>query len=84
MLKELEDREHPYLWYNGSVNYTRLAENAAWHFNRDQWLDDMDHWIWDLAVDVGDSVQHSERCGGERRSGTGLSNCRSPFGFGCF
>lgn len=31
---------------------TELAETTAGALDRDDWLDDPDHWIWDLAVDV--------------------------------
>lgn len=77
MIRELEDRDHPDLWRGGEVSLTRLAENAAWHFGKDEWLDDECHWVWDLAVDVANMF---EPRGTEERSGTGLSNCRSPFG----
>lgn len=33
--------------------YHRLAEQAAHEFN-DEWLDDIEHWVWDLAIDMGD------------------------------
>ena len=33
------------------VNLTSLAENAAISLDHDEWLDNPDHWIWDLAVD---------------------------------
>lgn len=81
MRMELEDRDHPDLWFDGEINYTRLVENAAWHFDHDEWLDDETHWVWDLAVEIADSMPRVEL---ESRSGTGLSNCRSPFGYGSF
>jgi len=30
---------------------TQLAENTAWHFDHDEWLDDELHWVWELALD---------------------------------
>ena len=53
MIRELRDLDHPDLWDCGEVNCTRLAENAAWEFDHDEWLDDETHWVWDLAVDIG-------------------------------
>jgi hypothetical protein len=38
----------------GEINYTGLAENAAVEHDCDFWLDDPDHEIWDLAIEVGD------------------------------
>lgn len=40
----------------GEVNLTLLAEAAADEFDRDKWLDDPDHWVWDLAIEVKDAV----------------------------
>ena len=36
----------------GEIDCTSLAENAADEFHADFWLDDPNHWVWDLAVDV--------------------------------
>ena len=36
----------------GEVNMTRLAEEAADVAGEDHWLDDPDHWIWEVAADV--------------------------------
>lgn len=35
-------------------NATSLAEAAAHHAigDNDTWLDDSDHWIWELAIDI--------------------------------
>ena len=33
---------------------TALAESAAITLGHDEWLDDPDHWIWDLALEIGD------------------------------
>jgi len=49
MLAELQD--------NPEANLTMLAEEAAISVDHDEWLDDPDHWIFDLAVEVaGDDV----------------------------
>ena len=62
MRYELEDRSHIDIWYQGyEVNYTRLAENAAWHFNHDEWLDDECHWVWELAIQVGCEAEDEMR-----------------------
>lgn len=34
------------------VNMTQLAENAAHHFDHDEWLDIETHWVWDLAFRI--------------------------------
>lgn len=39
--------------YAGEVNCTALAEDASNHFEHPEWLDDTNHVVWDLAVDVG-------------------------------
>ena len=57
MRLELEDLDHPDLWQGGEVNCTRLAENAAWHFDCDHWLDDPDHWVWELAADIQEEAE---------------------------
>ena len=36
---------------NGFENATELAEFAAHEFGHSEWLDDSDHWIWELAID---------------------------------
>jgi hypothetical protein len=33
---------------------TTLAESAAIVLGHDEWLDDPDHWIWDLAIETLD------------------------------
>ena len=35
-----------------SVNLTKLAEEGAYHVDCDEWLDDPNHAIWDLALDA--------------------------------
>jgi len=37
-----------------SINLTELAEGAAYMFKHDEWLDDPDHWIWDLPIEISD------------------------------
>jgi len=59
MREQLSDHSHPDLWQGGEVNCTRLAENAAWHFDCDHWLDDPGHWVWDVAVDVGERAEEA-------------------------
>ena len=59
MRQELQDRDHPDLWVQGEVNFTRLAENAAWHFGHDEWLDNPDHWVWDLSCEEGERAQEA-------------------------
>jgi hypothetical protein len=38
----------------GESSATYLAEQTAEAFDKHEWLDDPDHWIWDMAVDVSD------------------------------
>jgi hypothetical protein len=41
----------------GEINCTTLTEEAAHEFNADDeggCLDDSDHWIWELALDVAE------------------------------
>lgn len=33
-----------------NANLTELAEAAAIALNHDEWLDNPEHWIWDLAI----------------------------------
>lgn len=35
------------------ASYTVLAENAAILLDHDEWLDNPDHWIWDIALQEG-------------------------------
>ena len=30
---------------------TQFVENCAHEFDHDEWLDDPDHWVWDMALD---------------------------------
>lgn len=39
---------------DGRPNLTRLAEEAAWHFDHDEWLDDELHFVWEAAIDAAD------------------------------
>ena len=40
-------------------NLTAMAEDAALAFEQDQWLDDPDHWIWELAIEVTDKTEEA-------------------------
>ena len=35
----------------GECNATQLAENCAHHFDKDFWLDDSEHAVWEIALD---------------------------------
>ena len=39
----------------GEVNTTALVEDAAHYYAREDWLDDDQHIVWDLAVDVAEA-----------------------------
>ncbi len=48
----------------GEVNYTSLTEACAAAFERDYSggpLDSSDHWLWDLAIIVGEERQEKEK-----------------------
>jgi hypothetical protein len=32
-------------------NLTDAAESCAWELGHDEWLDDPDHWVWELAIE---------------------------------
>lgn len=53
MRRNIADHRDP---HTGEVNATTLAESAADAFDANGLggpLDDPDHWIWDLAITVG-------------------------------
>jgi hypothetical protein len=35
--------------YKGNI--TQFVENCAHDFNHDEWLDDPDHWVWEMALE---------------------------------
>ena len=37
------------------VNITLLAEDCAKAFDHDEWLDDPEHIVWDIACDTADT-----------------------------
>jgi len=41
----------------GEVNATFLAEACAAHFDRDEVLDDPDHWLWEIAIEYFDLLR---------------------------
>jgi len=45
----------------GEVNMTRLAEDAAWEFEgAEDWLDDPEHWIWEMAAQVAEIYEANQ------------------------
>lgn len=45
--------------YTDSANcllLTSLVEDVARHFNTDKWLEDSDHWIWDVASIINEEL----------------------------
>lgn len=38
----------------GEIQCTELAEYVACELQHSEWLDDSDHWIWDLTVQVSE------------------------------
>lgn len=51
----------------GEVNMTWLAEAAAHEFERDEWLDDPDHFVWVAAADVMNMVGSGALSGGLKK-----------------
>ena len=51
MIMQAQVRNYMAVECHSVDNATNLAENAAWHFNRSEWLDDDTHWVWDLAAE---------------------------------
>ena len=47
-----EAREYAMMIGEDFQTATELAEELAEHFNHTEWLDDSNHWIWDLACEV--------------------------------
>jgi hypothetical protein len=43
------------------VNTTSLAEGAAHEFDHDEWLDDSNHWVWDLSMSVGNDYEREHK-----------------------
>lgn len=54
LYREAEEimRNLPYL----PENCTQLAEEAAHRCKHPEWLDDPDHWIWDMALEEGEEL----------------------------
>jgi hypothetical protein len=45
--------DHAHTFFNGcDVNTTELAEHCAAEFDRDEWLDDSTHPLWEWAVEA--------------------------------
>jgi len=55
---------------------TELAENAAWEFDKDYWLDDETHWVWDLALEHFDEpLMRIPPCMGQDKDAAGVKPC---------
>ena len=48
--------------HGGEVNCTQLAEYAANAFDKDHWLDDETHWIWEVAAAIAEDCELASRC----------------------
>jgi len=46
------------VWEQGEANLTKLAELGAHSVEKDEWLDDETHWVWEVAI------EEAERAGG--------------------
>ena len=52
--KSARELMRSYLQEEPGANLTELAEYAAIELDEDQWLDDSEHWIWDVAIECSD------------------------------
>lgn len=52
MLSILEIRLHKYMTINNDIITAKLAQDAADYFKHSEWLDDHDHWLWNIAIEV--------------------------------
>lgn len=59
MRQELASNGAAYLDSADCPMFTHLAETAADAFERHDWLDDPDHWVWDIAIDAFDTIPHN-------------------------
>lgn len=41
------------------LNYTKMVELTCDEVDKMEWLDDKEHWIWDLPFEVEDNVARS-------------------------
>jgi hypothetical protein len=52
---ESEIRKQARRWFSVNAHrfadLTEAAENCAWALDHDEWLDDPDHWVWELAIE---------------------------------
>lgn len=55
MITILEDFPALFLDECGEVNYTHIAEFTANELGIDNILDEETHFIWDLAIEIGDT-----------------------------
>lgn len=79
MYNELNSAAEEYFAY-GEPQYTKLAEQAAWALDpEDVWLDDPDHEVWDLAVDVLDEYVADVLRGAHTRSAAPQPVTRDDF-----
>lgn len=75
--KVSEERQQVFQWMNTHYDEyptaTELAEAAASMFNREDWLDDETHWVWDYAVAAldGDAAPVGLHAEEERAAGEG-------------
>jgi len=60
MRSYLDDPIYPELWDCGEVVRTRLAEVYCIERNLQDWLDDSDHVIWDLAHEVATVAERGD------------------------
>jgi len=44
------------VWEHKEVNLTKLAEAGAHFADRDEWLDDETHWIWEVALEEAENA----------------------------
>ena len=75
MIDNIRDYIDP---FTDEVNNTALAEQAAIQLGQPEWLDDEQHVIWDLAVDVAGQIQNDQEMDARARMANDPINLHHP------
>jgi len=73
MFQTLQDYDCGLWDEHGDVNCTKLAEEAALHFDCLAWLDDDTHFVWDLAVDTASAAEERRHRSPKKRDSADIS-----------
>ena len=47
---------------HGEINCTLLAESIAHAYDHDEWLDNPEHDVWDISLDLPDAYHDQRMC----------------------